>query len=107
MTIMALVIGKTLCRSRVLAFRPTRRPQRITRVKLFSSIKDEQTKRDESTTSTAWNDPRIQARVKTMKRNNKSRFRQHVNPLARQYQQPTELSEEWPNDVFDIVQNRD
>lgn len=29
---------------------------------------------------------------------NKSRFRQHVNPLARIYQMQTELNEEWPND---------
>lgn len=29
---------------------------------------------------------------------NKSRFRQHVNPLARKFQMPTELSETWPND---------
>lgn len=29
---------------------------------------------------------------------NKSRFRQHVNPLARIYQMQTELNDEWPND---------
>jgi len=29
---------------------------------------------------------------------NKSRFRQHVNPLARKFQMPTELAEDWPND---------
>ena len=29
---------------------------------------------------------------------NKSRFRQHVNPLARIYQMQTELNEDWPND---------
>ena len=28
----------------------------------------------------------------------KNRFRQHVNPLARKYQIPTELPNEWPND---------
>mmetsp|Transcript_14259 Transcript_14259/g.20350 ORF Transcript_14259/g.20350 Transcript_14259/m.20350 type:complete len:199 (-) Transcript_14259:640-1236(-) len=31
-------------------------------------------------------------------RNNKSRFRQHVNPLSRKFQIPTELPENWPND---------
>lgn len=29
---------------------------------------------------------------------NKSRFRQHVNPLARKFQMQTEMNEEWPND---------
>ena len=29
---------------------------------------------------------------------NKSRFRQHVNPLARKFQMETELDAEWPND---------
>jgi len=30
---------------------------------------------------------------------NKSRFRQHVNPLARKFQMPTDMiSEEWPHD---------
>lgn len=28
------------------------------------------------------------------------KFRQHVNPLALRYQQPTILSPQWPNDVF-------
>lgn len=31
---------------------------------------------------------------------NASRFRQHVNPLARKFQIPIELSENWPSDVF-------
>lgn len=37
---------------------------------------------------------------KQNKRNNVVRVRQHVNPLARRFQQPTILSEEWPRDVF-------
>lgn len=28
----------------------------------------------------------------------KNRYRQHVNPLSRKFQVPTELAEEWPND---------
>lgn len=40
-------------------------------------------------------------RTKKKRSNNSARFRQHVNPLARQYQQPTLLSETWPLDVFD------
>jgi len=35
------------------------------------------------------------------RRNNKSRFRQHVNPLASKYQEPAVLSKDWPRDVFD------
>eukprot|EP00563_Minutocellus_polymorphus_P001546 CAMPEP_0181039360 /NCGR_PEP_ID=MMETSP1070-20121207/10431_1 /TAXON_ID=265543 /ORGANISM="Minutocellus polymorphus, Strain NH13" /LENGTH=305 /DNA_ID=CAMNT_0023117213 /DNA_START=197 /DNA_END=1114 /DNA_ORIENTATION=- len=34
-------------------------------------------------------------------RNNKSRFRQHVNPLARRFQMETELPMEWPQGTFD------
>jgi len=38
----------------------------------------------------------------TKKRLGSSRFRQHVNPLARKFQMPTDMiSEEWPNDTFD------
>jgi tRNA (guanine-N7-)-methyltransferase len=47
---------------------------------------------------TPWNRP-----AKTgppRKRNNRRRFRQHVNPLAHEYQLPTPLSEAWPADVF-------
>lgn len=58
-----------------------------------------------ATVATPWNDPRVEARIKTRRRNNNNRFRQHVNPLSRVYQQPTELSEEWPMDVFDSVEN--
>jgi len=35
---------------------------------------------------------------KRQKRVNKSRFRQHVNPLARRFQMPTELPDNWPRD---------
>lgn len=31
---------------------------------------------------------------------NKSRFRQHVNPLSRKFQMQTELSDEWPANTF-------
>ncbi|VEU44713.1 unnamed protein product [Pseudo-nitzschia multistriata] len=46
-----------------------------------------------------WNDPRVAERAK--KDNNSHRSRQHVNPLARKFQQPTVLSDNWPVDVFD------
>eukprot|EP00977_Amphora_coffeiformis_P005624 scaffold1181_cov152-Amphora_coffeaeformis.AAC.16 len=108
-----LAMGKTICRSRVLAFCPTTLGQRITttaRPKLFSSVQQggQQTKQDEQSTPipTPWNDPRIQDRVKTRRKNNNNRFRQHVNPLSSAYQQPTKLSPDWPHDVFDDLQNR-
>lgn len=54
---------------------------------------------DMSDTVTPWNHPRLYERKKS-KRNNKTRFRQHVNPLASRYQKPTVLSETWPTDIF-------
>ena len=52
-----------------------------------------------------WNHPTILARVAKKRENNKLRFRQHVNPLARLYQQPTILPENWPTSVFTKVQD--
>jgi tRNA (guanine-N7-)-methyltransferase len=49
---------------------------------------------------TPWNDPWTSESSLSRKRNNKRRFRQHVNPLSRKFQQPTMLSENWPNDVY-------
>ena len=45
-----------------------------------------------------WNDPTLEERAKGK---NGFRARQHVNPLAEKFQRPTELSPEWPADVFD------
>ena len=89
----------------------TRRPHvaTTTSFRLFSSSTQEQettVSQYNGTSATPWNDPRVEARIKTRRRNNNNRFRQHVNPLARQYQQPTELSDQWPVDVFDVVQER-
>jgi tRNA (guanine-N7-)-methyltransferase len=50
--------------------------------------------------SIPWGNPELVEKLSKRKRNNNSRFRQHVNPLARQYQQPTPLSDDWPRDVF-------
>ncbi len=44
-----------------------------------------------------WNDPRLNERAEGK---HAFRSRQHVNPLASKFQQPTVLSPEWPNDVF-------
>jgi tRNA (guanine-N7-)-methyltransferase len=43
----------------------------------------------------------VPLRVATKRRNNNARFRQHVNPLARSYQRPTLLPDDWPACVYD------
>lgn len=53
-----------------------------------------------------WNHPVIMARVAKKRENNKLRFRQHVNPLSRLYQQPTILPENWPHSVYTSVSGR-
>lgn len=50
-----------------------------------------------SVMSTPW----AMAETKRKGRKNKSRFRQHVNPLARRFQMETELPEAWPKGTFD------
>lgn len=45
-----------------------------------------------------WNDPNLPERVESKRT---LRARQHVNPLATQFQLPTLLTPEWPSDVFD------
>jgi tRNA (guanine-N7-)-methyltransferase len=47
-----------------------------------------------------WNNPGLAERAKSAKRS-AFRSRQHVNPLAKKFQQPTTLSEIWPTDVFE------
>jgi hypothetical protein len=53
-----------------------------------------------------WNHPAIVAKVAKKRENNKLRFRQHVNPLARLYQQPTILPEDWPSSTYTTVAGR-
>jgi len=54
---------------------------------------------DEATTYTPpWSTPIIAS-----KKFNNSRFRQHVNPLARRYQMSAELPDNWPASVFTNV----
>uniref|UniRef100_A0A7S4ER99 tRNA (guanine(46)-N(7))-methyltransferase n=1 Tax=Pseudo-nitzschia australis TaxID=44445 RepID=A0A7S4ER99_9STRA len=48
---------------------------------------------------TPWNDPKLADRTK--KDNQSFRSRQHVNPLARKFQKPAILSDNWPIDVFE------
>lgn len=58
-----------------------------------SSLEDE----GEASFKSPWNAENISPKTKA--RANKSRFRQHVNPLARKFQMPTDMiSKEWPND---------
>ena len=53
-----------------------------------------------------WNHPTIRATVAKKKRNNNARFRQHVNPLSRMYQQPTVLPQDWPVSVYHTLTQR-
>jgi tRNA (guanine-N7-)-methyltransferase len=59
-----------------------------------------------TTTVPVWNHPAVRAKVTKKKENNKLRFRQHVNPLSRLYQQPTILPEHWPSSVYAQVRHR-
>jgi tRNA (guanine-N7-)-methyltransferase len=59
-----------------------------------------------STTIPVWNRPEIRATVAKKKRSNNARFRQHVNPLSRLYQQPTVLPDDWPLSVYSTVAQR-
>lgn len=80
------------------AFRPSPRCCTMVASRFFASEADESSA-PEKPSYTPWNRP-----VKLdppARRNNKRRFRQHVNPLATQYQLQTPLSDAWPTDVFD------
>jgi len=46
-----------------------------------------------------WNNPTLAEKAKTNRQ--AFRSRQHVNPLAKKFQQPTTLPESWPINVFD------
>jgi len=59
-----------------------------------------------SSSSSPWNDPTLREKVAAKRRNNRARFRQHVNPLASKFQQPTELPENWPASSFDDCRTR-
>lgn len=81
------------CRSGHLAFAPGSVRRRNTEIRqslirLLSSTMEEQH-------LPPWSRPRGESL-----RKKDVRVRQHVNPLARQYQQPTILSRDWPKDVF-------
>lgn len=85
------------------ATRSSRGANRSTRaLRLFSESSDcttASTVSRQEKISSPWTDPQLSERSKRKRRGN-TRFRQHVNPLSRKYQQETELSEKWPQDVF-------
>jgi tRNA (guanine-N7-)-methyltransferase len=62
------------------------------------STKSEESSDDEKQYS-PWNHPGLAERAKTNKQ--AFRSRQHVNPLAKKFQQPTTISKSWPRDVFE------
>jgi tRNA (guanine-N7-)-methyltransferase len=49
-----------------------------------------------------WTSPQI-VEAAGHRRNNNRRYRQHVNPLARVFQMPTILTDDWPFDAFQNV----
>lgn len=59
---------------------------------------------DDAATTPPWS--RDVLTEKKSKRNNANRLRQHVNPLARKFQQPTLLSDNWPRDVYEDCKTR-
>lgn len=93
------------------AFRAT---QLIKKSNLLSSIRRHEIRRyfgsppsedpisskDRNIHTPPWNDPRLIEMIQERKKKDNARFRQHVNPLARQYQLPTKLPPEWPVSAF-------
>ena len=62
----------------------------------------DQTKEEPQSVWTPWNHPALAERMisKRASRKNKNRCRQHVNPLASQFQKQTALPVDWPNSAF-------
>lgn len=60
---------------------------------------DDDNDNDDDDQYSAWSHPGLAERAKKNKQ--AFRSRQHVNPLAKKFQQPTTLSECWPTDVFE------
>ena len=79
------------------AFRPVPRSFTPAASRFFATEADESSA-PERPSHTPWNRPNKLDPSK--RRNNKGRFRQHVNPLSSQFQMQTPLSDAWPTDVF-------
>lgn len=69
--------------------------------RLYSSTEERETSQDSLGPWTPWNHPLRQQRSESKRASrNKNRVRQHVNPLASQYQKQTVLPADWPHSVF-------
>ena len=53
-----------------------------------------------------WNDPLLPDRIAEKRRNNRLRFRQHVNPLSSRFQQPAVLPPDWPSCALEDCRHR-
>jgi len=58
------------------------------------------------TTTSPWNDPLLPDRIAEKRRNNRLRFRQHVNPLSSRFQQPAVLPPDWPSGALEDCRHR-
>jgi len=99
MLVMAMIISRKSARAFL-----NRCPSRLYRmpsIRLFNSDTEESdgTDLDAAEQETPWN--KSDKLDNGSSQRNKSRFRQHVNPLARKYQMETELPDGWPSNVFD------
>ena len=83
------------CCSRHLAFAPASSVRRR-----YAAIRQSMIRGLSSTTMGEQHLPPWNRLREDSQRKKDARVRQHVNPLARQYQQPTILSQDWPKDVF-------
>ena len=102
MTVMWMLI---VTQRNVQSFRPIvrgflRQSPWIIAIHSFASKTDESIA-PERNAFTPWN--RLPVQDSSNRRNNKRRFRQHVNPLARIFQTHTPLSLDWPRDIFHDV----
>jgi len=104
----ARYFGTSTSSGRIAAFStlPTVSRRSTTVSRLFSTTAKESVEEkreydddDDDDQYSPWNHPGLAERAK----NNKQGFRsrQHVNPLAKKFQRPTILSEQWPTDVFE------
>lgn len=82
------------------AFRPVSRCLTLTSSRFFAADADESSG-PATPAYTPWNRPNKPD--PSQRSNNKRRFRQHVNPLANQFQMQTPLSDAWPRDVFQDI----
>jgi tRNA (guanine-N7-)-methyltransferase len=66
---------------------------------MITNTTNEDNDADPNEKITPWNDPNLDVRA-SKNPSQPYRSRQHVNPLAAKFQQPTYLSDDWPTDVY-------